>query len=102
MAILVAQRDDFGVTEPSLNLTPEEAPRIMALQLAVPGMDPTLLAKTYFEDPRGPSELNRKLLAKMAIWQQEFAMPIIGGGGFNIQAAQLALSEEYWRRADYR
>ena len=84
VAILVAQRDDFGVSELVLTLTTEEAPRIMALQLAIPGMDPMMLINTYFEDPRGLSELNRQLLAKMASWQQEFAMPITGGDDFNI------------------
>ena len=71
MAILVAQRDDFGVTEPQLELTEEESPRIMALQLVVPQSDPILLVNVYFEDSRGLSILNRQLLARLAIWQQE-------------------------------
>ena len=99
VAILVAQRDDFGVTAPALQLDPEESARIMALKLSTPAMDETLLINAYFEDSRGLSAFNRQLLAKMAIWQQEFAMPIIGGGDFNIPADILAREVEYWRRS---
>ncbi len=99
VAVLVAQRDDIGVTEPELTLTADESPRIMAPQLAIPGLDPTLLANAYFEDAMGLNELNRVLLAKFAIWQQEFGMQVIGGGDFNIPAAQLSNSSEFWRRS---
>ncbi len=99
VAILVAQRDDFGVTEPQLELTEEESPRIMALQLVVPQMDPLLLVNVYFEDSRGLSILNRQLLARLAIWQQELSIPVLGGGDFNIPSDQIIRSAEFWERA---
>ncbi len=99
VGILIAQRDDFGVTEPHIEYQTDEAPRIMALQLTVIGMDPILLVNVYFEDSRGLSELNRRLLSRLAVWQQEFTMSVLGGGDFNIPADQLAKADEFWSRA---
>ncbi len=99
VAILVAQRGDVGITEPAVQLLEDETPRIMALQLAMPGLDPTIIVSAYFEAAIGLSELNRRLLAKLAIWQQEFNLQVLAGGDFNINAEQLRSSRECWERS---
>ncbi len=79
VAILVADRTDIGITDPTLRAAGAEH-RLLAVRLVAPGLEPTLLVSAYLQAGGGLNQLNRTLLSTLAQWQETAQAPILVGG----------------------
>ncbi len=65
----------------------------MALKVAVSGIPDFLLVNVYLQAAVGLNQLNKTILATVAMWQEEARLPVLAGGDFNIPAARLQASD---------
>ncbi len=91
VALLIRDAPNLGVIDVGLDAG-QHAHRLIGVRVDLEGLAPCIAISAYLQDSVGMNELNRQILARIAIWQEQSQLPAMVGGDFNLAPDTVANS----------